>query len=37
VAKGLKQRYAIDYEDTFSSMVKIATIHLILSIVVSNG
>jgi histone deacetylase 1/2 len=37
VAKGYKQRYGIDYEDTFSLVVKAATIHLILSIVVSNG
>jgi histone deacetylase 1/2 len=26
VAKGFKQRYVIDYEDTFSPMVKAATI-----------
>jgi hypothetical protein len=37
VAKGFKQRYVIDYEDTFSPVVKIATIHIILSIVVSKG
>jgi hypothetical protein len=37
VAKGFKQRYGIDYEDTFSPVVKIATIHIILSIVVSKG
>jgi histone deacetylase 1/2 len=37
VAKGYKQRYGIDYEDTFSLVVKAATIRLILSIVVSNG
>jgi histone deacetylase 1/2 len=37
VAKGYKQRYGIDYEDTFSPVVKAATIRLILSIVVSNG
>jgi hypothetical protein len=37
VAKGFKQRYGIDYDDTFSPVVKIATIHIVLSIVVSRG
>jgi histone deacetylase 1/2 len=37
VAKGYKQWYIINYEDTFSPVVKAATIHLILSIVVSKG
>jgi hypothetical protein len=37
VAKGFKQRYGIDYEDTFSPIVKAATIHLILSVAVSKG
>jgi hypothetical protein len=32
VAKGFKQRYGVDYEDNFSPVVKIATIHIILSI-----
>ena len=36
VAKGFKQRYVIDYEDTFSPITKAATIRFILSIVVSN-
>jgi hypothetical protein len=37
VAKGFKQRYGIDYDDTFSHVVKIATVHTILSIPVSKG
>jgi hypothetical protein len=37
VAKGFKQPYVIDYEDTFSPIIKIATICIILSIVVSKG
>jgi hypothetical protein len=37
VAKGFKQWYRIDYEDTFSPVVKAATIHIILSITVSHG
>jgi histone deacetylase 1/2 len=37
VAKGFKQRYGIDYEDTFSPVVKAATIGLILALVVSNN
>lgn len=37
VAKGFKQRYDIDYEDTSSPVVKIATIKIVLSIVVSRG
>jgi hypothetical protein len=37
VAKGYKQQYRIDYEDTFSPVVKAATIRLILSIAVSKG
>jgi histone deacetylase 1/2 len=37
VEKGFKQRYGIDYEDTFSLVVKAFTIRLILSIAISNG
>jgi hypothetical protein len=37
VAKSFKQWYGIDYDDTFSPVIKIATICTILSIVVSKG
>jgi hypothetical protein len=32
VTKGFKQQYGIDYEDTFSPVVKAGSIHLILSL-----
>jgi hypothetical protein len=37
VAKGFKQRYDIDYEDTFSPVVKASTIQVILFVAVSRG
>jgi hypothetical protein len=37
VAKGFKQQYGFDYDDTFSHVVKPATIRLLLSLAVTNG
>jgi hypothetical protein len=36
-AKCFKQSYDMDYENTFSLVVKVATIRLVLSVVVSRG
>jgi hypothetical protein len=37
VANGFKQHYGIDYEDTFSPVIKSTTIQVVLSVAVSKG
>jgi hypothetical protein len=37
VAKGFHQQASIDYEETFSPMIKPITVHLVLSIAISSG
>jgi hypothetical protein len=37
LAKGFKQQYGIDYDDTFSRVVMPTTIRLLLSLVVSHN
>jgi hypothetical protein len=37
VAKGYKQRYGIDYLETYSHVVKPAVVRIILSLAVSQG
>ena len=37
VAKGYAYTYGIDYEETFSPIAKMATIHTIVALVVAKG
>jgi hypothetical protein len=35
--KGFKQRFCIDYSDTFSTVIKASTIQIVVSLAVSRG
>lgn len=37
VAKGYNQKASLDYQDTFSHVVKIVTVRSVLSIVAASG
>jgi hypothetical protein len=37
VAEGFKQRYGLDYQDTFISVVKPTTVWLLLSLAITRG
>jgi hypothetical protein len=37
IAKGFKQRHGVDYSDTFSPVIKAATIRLMLPLALSRG
>jgi hypothetical protein len=37
VAKGFKQRQGIDYDDTFSTLIKPASIRLVISLAMSRN